>query len=165
LQGYIYFKHPKTLGAVRTLLPQCHLVRALGSFKQNKIYCSKEGDFTERGDPPMDDSDRGTEEINRYAASWDLAKTGRIEDIPADIRVRLYPTLRRIERDYMPRVDPLPDVCGIWVHGESGTGKTRNVLSLYPDIYPKPRNIWWDGYQGEPQVLLDDIDRFDKVKV
>jgi len=161
LQGYVYFRNAKTLGAVRTLLPSCHLIRALGTSKQNQLYCSKGGDFIERGDPPKDDDDRGTDEINRYARSWDLAKLGKIEDIPADIRLRLYPTIKRIERDYMPRVEPLPDICGLWIYGESGTGKTRNVLSIYPGIFPKPRNIWWDGYQGEPEVLIDDFDKFD----
>jgi len=63
--------------------------------------------------------------------------------------------------DYMPRIDPLADVCGIWVFGESGAGKTRAVLAKYPDAYIKPRNNWWDGYQEEETIIVDDVDKFD----
>lgn len=63
----------------------------------------------------------------------------------------------------MPKVAPLPSVCGIWIYGLSGSGKTRAVLSLYPDCYIKPRNVWWDGYQSEEVVLVDDMDVFDKA--
>lgn len=161
LQGYCYFGDAKTLSAVRRLLPLCHLEPARGSFTQNRVYCSKEGDFVEYGDPPSDPADRGAKEIDRWIASWDHAKAGRIEEIPADIRIRSYSTLRRIERDYMPAVANLESVCGIWIWGLSGSGKTRNVLSVYPSCFPKPRNLWWDGYQGEGIVLIDDVDKFD----
>lgn len=63
--------------------------------------------------------------------------------------------------DYMPRIEPLADVCGIWIFGESGAGKTRTVLAKYPDAYIKPRNNWWDGYQEEEVVVVDDVDKFD----
>lgn len=62
----------------------------------------------------------------------------------------------------MPAVQPLDGVCGVWIHGLSGSGKTRAVLKAYPTCYIKPRNIWWDGYQNEEVVLVDDIDIFDR---
>lgn len=61
----------------------------------------------------------------------------------------------------MPQMERLAQPCGIWIYGESGAGKSRTCLDAYPNLYPKPRNIWWDGYQNEPVVLLDDLDRFD----
>lgn len=61
----------------------------------------------------------------------------------------------------MPSVKPLERVCGIWIFGLSGSGKTRSALAQYPEAYIKPRNQWWDGYQSEPVVLIDDIDKFD----
>jgi len=97
----------------------------------------------------------------RWETAWTNAKLGAIEAIPPDIRVRQYSALRRIERDYMPAVEPLTGPCGTWIFGLSGAGKTRGVLDAYPDAYPKPRTQWWDGYQGERVVLLDDVDRFD----
>lgn len=60
----------------------------------------------------------------------------------------------------MPRVQHLADVCGTWIFGESGAGKTRAALSAFPDAFIKPRNKWWDGYQYEDVVIVDDVDKF-----
>lgn len=63
----------------------------------------------------------------------------------------------------MPPVQQLDDVCGLWIFGASGCGKTRTVLSQYSQCYIKPRNNWWDGYQQEEIVLVDDMDVFDRA--
>jgi len=109
----------------------------------------------------MSASEKGAMEQARYQDAWDLAKAGDIESIDADIRVRLYSSIRRIEKDYMPDVARLDAPCGTWIYGVSGAGKSRAVLDAYPQLYPKPRNNWWDGYQREDVVLLDDVDKFD----
>lgn len=50
----------------------------------------------------------------------------------------------------------------LWIMGPPGTGKTRLVWD-YKDsfnlrIYPKNTNKWWDGYDGQQIVLIDDAD-------
>lgn len=161
LQGYLYFSNAKTRTAIIRKLPGPHYELARGTFAQNLSYCTKDGDYFAHGEPPVDDNQRGAEEKARYAVAWDLAKAGKLEEIDADIRVRLYTTLKRIEKDFLPAVANLDGVCGLWIHGISGAGKTRSVLRAFPDAYIKPRNNWWDGYQGEQIVLCDDVDRFD----
>lgn len=44
------------------------------------------------------------------------------------------------------------------VWGDSGVGKTRYVVSkeLETGLYIKPEGQWWDGYNGEEAVLIDD---------
>jgi hypothetical protein len=105
--------------------------------------------------------DKGEAEKARWELAWEFAKVGDMESIPADIRIRSYSSLRRIERDYMPRCGSLGSPCGIWIYGPAGVGKTLAVVTAYPEVYIKPRNVWWDGYQREPIVLIDDIDKFD----
>lgn len=109
----------------------------------------------------MSPAEKGEVERLRWEDAWTSAKLGEIEAIPPDIRLRQYSTIRKIERDYMQPVGRLAGVCGIWIQGRSGCGKTRAVMDAYPDVYPKPRSKWWDGYQGEPVVLLDDVDKYD----
>lgn len=169
LQGYIVWNHAKTEAATRTILRGCHITVARGNHTQNDQYCRKtRGQDTSpnqsvysRGTLPTDPADRGAGEKLRWQLAWDLAKRGDIENIPPDIRLRQYSTIRRIERDFMPDMERLRGPCGTWIHGLAGCGKTRSVLDQYPDAFPKPRNPWWDGYQRQDIVLVDDIDRFD----
>lgn len=163
LQGYVHFVHACSLSQVRRRLPGTRLVAASGTAEENFIYCSKDGDFVELGCRPMSPDDGGELEIDRWHTAWTLAKQGAIEDIDADIRVRLYTTLKRIGVDFMPKPAPLDATCGLWIYGLSGSGKTRAALSAYPDAYIKPRNNWWDGYANEPVVILDDVDKFDRA--
>ena len=72
--------------------------------------------------------------------------------------VNCYRNLQAIRKDHTPKVDNLADVCGIWIYGESGVGKTRLVTKLYPDAYLKRMNKWYDGYNGEDVIVLDDLD-------
>lgn len=163
LQGFITFSSGKTMRCVKSLLPGCHLSVARGTAAQNKVYCSKGGDVTERGTCPLSPADGGDCERSRWDAAWAHAIDGNYEAIDADIRIRSYTTIQKIRTDYMPPVVPNESTCGVWIFGLSGCGKTRSVLSAYPSCFIKPRNVWWDGYQNEPVVLMDDVDKFDRA--
>lgn len=41
--------------------------------------------------------------------------------------------------------------------GEPGTGKSRGVRTKYPDAFIKSNDIWWDGYQGEETVIIEEF--------
>ena len=46
----------------------------------------------------------------------------------------------------------------VWVCGPSGCGKSSWVRETYPVFYSKSMNKWWDGYDHEDVVVLDDFD-------
>ena len=109
----------------------------------------------------------GTKPIQRNSKTdWEEvytnAKRGRLEDIPADIRVRCYSQLKRIEKDHLVVKDS-NHLRGVWIYGPSGVGKSRSARRDYPDAYPKLCNKWWDGYQGQKNVIMDDIGLDHKV--
>lgn len=98
---------------------------------------------------------------------WELvkrkAKDGLIDEVPADVFINHYRTLKQIAMDYMVKPADLLSVCGIWIHGPPGVGKSHYARNNYPDSYAKMCNKWWCGYQNQKSVLIDDLDMNHKV--
>lgn len=53
--------------------------------------------------------------------------------------------------------DAPADLRGIWIHGPSGCGKSRTAYATWPTAYRKQCNKWWDGYQNQKEVVLEDF--------
>jgi len=92
-----------------------------------------------------------------WTAIWESAKQGKLEEIPADIRVRNYRTLKQIEKDFLQPVAIEREVFVFW--GAPGTGKSRRAweeagLSAFPK---DPCTKFWDGYDGGPNVVIDEF--------
>lgn len=89
---------------------------------------------------------------------WQAAKDGRTSDIPADIRLRLYSSIKRVEKDHMSPTAQYREVYVYW--GASGAGKSKRAWEE-ADIataYPKdPNTKFWDGYQGQENVVIDEF--------
>lgn len=51
------------------------------------------------------------------------------------------------------------ELTNIWCYGYAGTGKTKWVWDNFREkLYVKSLNKWWDGYDGQEVILLDDWD-------
>lgn len=62
---------------------------------------------------------------------------------------RSYKLLKSVRRDWSMDL--------IIVVGPSGTGKSRYARTSYPGAYWKPKGPWWDGYDGEETVVIDEM--------
>lgn len=159
-QGYVQFETKKRLTQMRQYIAQCHFEIARGSDQDNYDYCSKEGEFVEIG--ARRDTTGGKRGRDEEQARWKKARLAacenKLDDVPDDIFVRCYSSIKSISKDYM-KVPPDTDgVCGLWIYGPPGVGKSRKARADYPGAYFKLANKWWDGYKGEKYVILDDLD-------
>jgi len=165
LQGYLYFKSMKSFKQTKAMVPRAHLEVAQGNSLQNRTYCTKGNDFVESGVRPMTKQEQGAlgsaggdAEQERWKAAKTAATEGRLDDVPDDIFVRYYRTLKNIREDYATQPDDLADVTCVWIHGPTGAGKSHLVREVWPDLYDKCCNKWWDGYVPGKVALLDDFD-------
>lgn len=157
IQGCIKFPSNKTLTAVKKLLPEAHW-EITHDIKAASKYCTKEdtrveGPYT-TGILPLKRNSK---------TDWDdvltKAKTGRIDEIPADIQVRCHHQLMSIAKNNPMPVPEISELDNKWLWGKTGTGKSRQARQENPGAYVKSYNKWWDGYTDETSVILDDFER------
>jgi RNA helicase len=95
-------------------------------------------------------------------ADWEevkeKAKKGELDKIPAEIYVKHYSQLRLIAKDHQINTNRTESRDCRWYYGKAGAGKTRRAVAEFPEAYMKLSNKWWDGYQGQQAVILDDLD-------
>jgi len=86
------------------------------------------------------------------------AIAGKLESVPADVFVRNYHSLKRIQKDYSV-AKPRPGTTCLVFWGATGTGKSHRAWQEAGEgCYIKnPSTKWWDGYRGETEVLIDEF--------
>ena len=163
-QGTIQFKNAKSEEAVRKILIGCH-VEICKDFAASIAYCKKDGNFFERGVAPLTAKKKGEKEVDRWDNLKKVAREGpdAWETLSGEDYVKYDKFLER-EYDRMSKKRQFEtmnysdsETPHIWCYGETGTGKSRQYHEEYPDAYLKMCNKWWDGYEMEPTVLLEEI--------
>jgi Putative viral replication protein/RNA helicase len=169
LQGYVYFKNAKHFNALKKINQRISWRTCDASPEDNRDYCLKEdtSNYFETGLCPVSQKRKGERGGEAEAERWKdarvAAEEGRLEDIPDDIYIRYYRTLKEIKKDHMIKPSDLDNIENYWIWGKPGCGKSRSARERFPDFYPKMMNKWWDGYQGEENILLDDFELDGKV--
>jgi len=150
LQGYISWTNAQSLSAFSKRYGKCHIEPARGTASENRVYCTKSGDFEEFGEMPS--QGRRTDWIKVR----DELKTKPVVDVLEEAP-HLMVNIRALREYKNMLLKPLHrEVNVVVLIGTAGTGKTRYAYEKYPDIYSKPRGDWWDGYSGQKEILLDD---------
>lgn len=165
IQGHIDFIHAKTITSVQKIFKKFQIqigVKATMNDEHacnNREYCLKDGDYQEWGKRPQ---------------------PGARNDLVAFMDdVRENPKKRKIERvyEFAPLYAKYPRFCNeyklllakpeilqwteppnIWVYGAPGSGKSRPYQEATPAPFIKAPNKWWDGYDEEPVVLIEDLE-------
>jgi len=114
---------------------------------------------------PLDQQKAGLKVIHdNYADTLEKAKKGDIASIIPEHQIRYYSTIKKIKADTKRMPDNLQweenEQPNLWIWGPTRTGKSYKARSmLNQDFYPKiAANKWWDKYNDEPNVLIEDMD-------
>ena len=158
LQGYVNLKKTIRLKGLKSkyLGDRAHCEIAKGTDEDNKVYCSKEGDYVEFGEPQTQGKRNDLED-----AIKDLKNGATLSDVAND-HSSVFVKFGRGLRDLKLMLDKPynhDSVRGLWIYGPPGTGKSHHARLINPEsTYLKPQNKWFDGYAGEEVILLDDLD-------
>lgn len=168
LQGFVIFRHARKFSGVKTFFQGLtHADLRVGDDKAVAMmdYCKKGGDFVEFGDPPKTAQASGRAGGQKKQESWKVivqkakdGKFGWIEKHHPKIFTAHYRTFKQLHKDYGAMPKDEEEVTGVWIYGPAGAGKSHYAREKYGNFYDKPCNKWFDNYQGEPHVLLDDFD-------
>lgn len=163
LQGFVAYKIRTRFSTIKAQMPKAHIEKMLGTPKSASEYCMKDGDYEEFGTLPdyNGGASGGAAKAKNYRAMAELAQANKIDeimDIDPVSYVQHYHAYKRIAQDHPAPPNKLDDVCGEWLVGEPGVGKSFKAREDNPNYFDKAINKWWDGYQGEPVVILDDLD-------
>lgn len=155
LQGFIVFPKPKRLSLLKKLHSGLHWEVARGTSQQASDYCKKDGDYIESGIFPASQGRR-----NDLEAAIITLKSDGLSAVAREhptVFVKFSRGLRDINL-FLHESYNHSNVRGYWIWGPPGTGKSHFARSLSDSIFIKDQNKWWDGYDGELNVILDDLD-------
>ena len=155
LQGFVTWPSPRTFRATRRMADRAHWEVAKGDALDSQVYCSKEdGVFIEKGDIPRPGKRNDLEGIRDSLAAG--SGIGRIVRNGANGPAVRY--AEQVAKYLEPGRTWKPQV--IWLWGATGVGKTRLAYDHFPGLWCSGSNTkWWDGYDADETVLLDDIRR------
>ena len=160
-QGYVEWLKPKRLSACKKICPRAHWEVRKGTQDEAIAYCKKEDtriegpwELGEKGPGQGKRSDLDTIGLKIISGTPinEIAKEhpGTFMQYGRGMRDLAMVTQGKYNHD---------DVRGVWYWGAPGTGKSRKAREEYPEAYLKSQNKWFDGYAGEKEIILDDLDK------
>lgn len=158
LQGYITFTRRKTLAFVKQLISdRIHCEISRGTPLQAATYCKKDGDYKEYGTIPKGKGAR-SDLVAVAKKIREGANVRKIAEEHPEAIIRYGSGILRLRRMYRPTREHPPQIKVFW--GPTGTGKTRRVWEFADkdELWLHPGGQWFDGYDGQKMVLLDDFD-------
>lgn len=163
LQCYGYWNNKISFNEIKRWT-NANIQAANGSAKQNFDYCSKEGNYTTKGQLPSQGARTDIAEFRDYILSG-ASETDCIMEYPNMMAKydRFYQRCRNIVLKEEAKKMIQPEV--IVIQGEPGVGKTHTIYAEneIDDIYKievgdgSSGSVFWDGYNGEKVIVIDDF--------
>lgn len=157
--AHLFVCFSKTQILNSTKLFGSHLERCMGSVQQNIDYIKKGGDIIwEEGEAP-----KGEANIDETWHNF----IEQIHEGNVDKDSKMYAKYRHYAKERMLELKPKRDYEGklkhknVWIWGPPGTGKSTSARFCDSShIYLKNLDQWWDGYDGQKVVVIEDLDPY-----
>jgi len=173
VQGFIIMNVRTEFTRMKVIFPRAHIEVMKGNSQQAADYCKKDGDFTEIGTFEFIDRTGacggmkgGPAKAAVFKQAIKLSKAGDFDKMEEELPHMYwnhYSTMKRIAMDNPPKVNDLEGVCGEWIWGPPGTGKSHTARSENPNYYDKACNKGWEGYMNQDVAIMDDFDKVHHV--
>ncbi len=162
-QGYVIIRPRVTMRGAKvpfgSLCP--HLEGRRGTHEQAVAYCQKlesryDGGLSielgcSSGESPGSRTDCARL-LDRIMAKTPIREI--CIELP-NLAVRNYANIRKLQLQFLPVRCKSPTVYVFY--GESGCGKSAAALELYESTGFWLSDQWWDGYEGQPKVVIDEF--------
>lgn len=166
LQGFVYFKSPRSFASVQKQFTPRHVEKSCAPISAIE-YSKKEGNFVERGICPefraKVRSEKGAraskENFRDFIAMSRVGDFEGLADKHPGLFVNHYRTMFGIKKDFAPAPPSLSVLDNYWFWGPPGTGKSHRARTMFGDrpVFVKGPTKWWDSYNGEEIVVIDDL--------
>lgn len=158
-QCFVYFFNAKTMLQCKKFFGNdSHIEDCKGTINDNVAYCTKDDNYKEYGELPLQGKRTDLNEIK------DNIKDGMKVDTIAIEQPEIYHqygrTLNKIEDIVMRNKYRTEMTQGLWYYGPTGVGKSHKAFEGYTPSthYVLPDdNGWWDGYTQQDTVIINDF--------
>jgi len=164
LQGYVECARSTRVAALKKVegFERAHFEPRFGSQDQAIEYCKKDGEWYEYGEKKLDRKEQSGNLMQQRLIEVQKAITaGASEEEIFMMDPVVAVQHRQWIKEQRMKVKPIR-IKNLEVYlfiGKPGHGKTRLAKHIFPNIYDPPigKDLWFDHYYREPQVLIDDF--------
>jgi hypothetical protein len=165
IQGFIHFKNAKTLTATKKFLgsEKWHLEASQGTDWENREYCTKEEDWFEIGEAPLEHGpvDAWEDILNMIEGGFNNRQI--VRKYPG-IAIRCQSAIEKYRTEFeWAEMRAWRDVEVEYIGGPTGCGKSRQVLynddgSVNTDVYRCTNGKHpFDKYDGEGTIVFEEF--------
>lgn len=170
IQGWVQFNKPKRLSRVKSLFgtKKIHLEQCRGDEFSNDNYCKKDNQFKSFGKFVSQG-----QRTDMESAIQELRDGGSIHELALNrpqLFVQYRNGLKDLKKEFLREdTQHFRKVTVEYVWGETGTGKTRYAWGQKDVFGERPFLIdgcdlkWWDGYNGEKCIVIDEYSNDIKI--
>ncbi|AEL87792.1 putative replication-associated protein [Bat faeces associated cyclovirus 4] len=170
LQGFCNLQKPMRFSTIKQRLDnRIHLEKANGSDEENQKYCSKSGDFFEEGSPGFPGRRTDLESLVSSIKNREVTTLKGVAEMHGACFIKYHRGIQAYMQQMVP-IQPRDFKTEVYFYwGPPGTGKSRRAAeearTRFPnnpdtgrdEVYYKPRGLWWDGYEQQKAVVIDDF--------